>query len=82
VLLSPAWSPVWASDRLGWAGPAQPMWVELGPAQKKKYIYIYIKNKKKIESVEIKFFACLRKKCIFINLFNDIRIMNKKRKIY
>jgi len=59
------------------------MWAELVPAQKKIYIYIYIYIKiKKIESVEIKFFACLRKKCIFINLFNDIRIMNKKRKIY
>jgi hypothetical protein len=36
----------------------------LGPAKKK--------------CVEIKFFACLRKKYIFINLFTDIRIENKK----
>jgi len=52
----------------GRLGPAQPTWAELGPAQK-------------IESVEIKILDVLEKKCIFINLFNDIRMKNKK-KIY
>jgi hypothetical protein len=33
---------------------------------------------KKIESVEIKILHVLEKKCIFINLFNDIRMKNKK----
>jgi hypothetical protein len=52
----------------GRLGPAQPTWAELGPAQK-------------IESVEIKILHVLEKKCIFINLFNDIRMKNKKKYI-
>jgi len=51
----PAGSLAWASDR---AGP-------LGPAQKIKKI------KKKIESVEIKNFACLRKN-IFLSTYSMI----------
>jgi hypothetical protein len=48
--------------------PAQPLWVELGPAQKNN------KNKK-IKSVEIKILHVLEN-IIFINLFTDIRIWN------
>jgi len=39
VLLSPAWSPAWASDRLGWVQPSPHMGLA-GPSPKK------IKNKK------------------------------------
>jgi hypothetical protein len=62
-------------------GPAQPMWAELGPAPKTKKIKINKKIKnKKIESVEIKILHVFEKKYIFVNLFTDIRIMNKKGK--
>jgi hypothetical protein len=53
---------------LGWLGLAQPMWVELGPAPKK---YIHIKKRKKIESVEINIFACLRKN-VFLLIYSLI----------
>jgi len=57
------------------------MWVELGPAPKKymlgwsspaqKNIYIYKKKRKKIESVEINIFACLRKN-VFLLIYSLI----------
>jgi len=46
----------------GWLGLAQPMWAELGPAQKKKY-----KNRK----CRNKNFACLRKN-IFLSIYSLI----------
>jgi hypothetical protein len=53
----------------GWLGLAQPMWVELGPAQKKnKKIY------KKIESVDIKILHVLENYIFFsqfIHLYHD-----------